>query len=381
MPRFSHDDLPFDIAVVKSASTGRYSWGTITDGKCNCSAASRGLGCPHLSSPLVSLDRGWGRFCQAVSENFDIPGEFEPDIRRLGELLKQHSIPEAMAKLRKKSGSLKPPAMPDESEFVVTHDQWALLSYGLAQRVNTLLIGPAQCGKTRLVRLWGRQADRPVFHFNVGGWFNPSSQLVGNVHYTPETGTVFRESDFVKAVQTPNAVILLDEFTRAEYHVQNALMNCLDGVRELRLDGHPDCPVIPFAEGVSLAAAANVGNDYKGTQVLDAAVLERFPVVLHMDYMDKDQEARFLLRREYRTGSLCPIECGKLTEFAEAVRRAKRDNELKMNFSTARVIEIAEYLAATETEFKDAFHMLIKPAAQVTRDTEKVQAIYTGVAT
>jgi nitric oxide reductase NorQ protein len=378
MPRYTHPALPFDIAVSQSSKTGKKLWGTLNGKGCSCSIAARGQSCPHVKQKPVSLNTKWGEFCGIANASFGLSGEYPRDLKSFGESLRKSSIKDALLSLSKSaSRSAANPEKPDDTQFVVTTQTWNTLSYGLSQRVNTLLMGPTQCGKTEIVRWWGKQANRPVFHFNVGSWFNPSSQLVGNVHYTPEIGTVFRESDFVKAVQTPDAVVLLDELTRADYHVQNALMNCLDGVRELRLDGHPDCPVIQFAEGVSFAAAANTGSDYKGTQVMDAAVLERFPVVIQMEYMDKDAETKFLLRRDC-SGSVCPIEVGELTKFAEAIRKAKASGEVKANFSTARVIQIAEYMAVTESSFEDAMDVMILPAAAASRDVDKFRAIFVG---
>jgi len=52
--------------------------------------------------------------------------------------------------------------------------------------------------------------DRPDFYFNMGGTQDPRATLVGNVHFDKAKGTYFSESLFVKAIQTPNAVILLD---------------------------------------------------------------------------------------------------------------------------------------------------------------------------
>ena len=61
--------------------------------------------------------------------------------------------------------------------------------------------------------------------------------LIGNVHFDKAKGTYFSESLFVKAIQTPNAVILLDELSRAHPDAWNILMTVLDqGQRYLRLD-------------------------------------------------------------------------------------------------------------------------------------------------
>ena len=55
----------------------------------------------------------------------------------------------------------------------------------------------------------------------------------------------------MKAISTPNAVILLDELSRAHPDAWNILMINLDqGQRYLRLDEHENSPTINVAEGV-----------------------------------------------------------------------------------------------------------------------------------
>ena len=80
--------------------------------------------------------------------------------------------------------------------------------------------------------------DRPNFYFNLGATQDPRATLIGNVHFDKSKGTYFSESLFVKAIQTPNAVILLDELDKS--HIQmlgTSLMTVLDqGQRYLRLD-------------------------------------------------------------------------------------------------------------------------------------------------
>ena len=68
---------------------------------------------------------------------------------------------------------------------------------------------------------------------NLGETQDPRTALVGSVHYgkNPKTGaseTIFVESDFVKAIQEENCIILLDEITRAHPEAWNILMPVLD---------------------------------------------------------------------------------------------------------------------------------------------------------
>jgi len=114
--------------------------------------------------------------------------------------------------------------------------------------------------------------------------------LIGNVHFDKKKGTYFSESLFVKAISTPNAVILMDELSRAHPDAWNILMTVLDnGQRYLRLDEEDGQKTINVAEGVTFVATANIGNEYTSTRVMDKALMDRFMVV-EMDVLNEDEE-------------------------------------------------------------------------------------------
>ena len=102
------------------------------------------------------------------------------------------------------------------------------------------------------------------------------------------------ESLFVTAIQTPNAVILLDELTRAHPDAWNILMPVLDsGQRYLRLDEAADQATIKVAEGVTFIATANIGNEYTATRQLDKALIDRFTTI-EMDILNDEEETGLL---------------------------------------------------------------------------------------
>ena len=145
------------------------------------------------------------------------------------------------------------------------------------------MTGPSGCGKTMAAKSLINALDRPQFYFNLGATQDPRASLIGNTHFAKDTGTYFSESLFVKAIQTENAVILLDEISRAHPEAWNILMTVLDqGQRYLRLDEADGAPTINVAEGVSFIGTANIGNEYTSTRVMDRALLDRF-VVIEMD--------------------------------------------------------------------------------------------------
>ena len=182
------------------------------------------------------------------------------------------------------SYTLKPKSL------VMSELKWKYLIRSAVRGKNIMMTGPAGCGKTMAAKSVVNSLDRPDFYFNLGATQDPRATLIGNVHYNNKTGTYFSESLFVKAIQTPNAVILLDELTRAHPDAWNILMTVLDyGQRYLRLDEQDGQATVKVAEGVTFVATANIGNEYTATRQLDKALMDRFTIV-EMDVLNDTEE-------------------------------------------------------------------------------------------
>jgi nitric oxide reductase NorQ protein len=176
----------------------------------------------------------------------------------------------------------------------MTELKWKYLIRSVVRGKNIMMTGSAGSGKTMAAKAVVNSLERPDFYFNLGATQDPRSTLIGNTHFSKKKGTFFSESLFVNAIQTPNAVILLDEISRAHPEAWNILMTVLDeGQRYLRLDEHPESPTVEVAKGVSFIATANQGNEYTSTRVIDRALIDRFTVI-EMDLLTNVEEEELL---------------------------------------------------------------------------------------
>ena len=221
--------------------------------------------------------------------------------------------------------------------------KWKYLMRSAVRGKNIMMTGPSGCGKTMAAKALVNSLDRPDYYFNLGATQDPRATLIGNVQFEEGNGTYFSESLFVKAIQTPNAVILLDELSRAHPDAWNILMTVLDsGQRYLRLDEQKNQSTINVADGVTFIATANIGNEYTSTRVMDKALMDRFTIV-EMDVLNEEEENSLL---NYMFPNVDSGVLGNVAKIASLTRTESNSDTARLpsGISTRTTVELCGLL-------------------------------------
>jgi MoxR-like ATPase len=236
----------------------------------------------------------------------------------------------------KNSATLRP------TNLILSDLKWKYLMRSVVRGKNIMMTGPSGCGKTLAVQSVAKALNgRQFFYFNLGATTDPRSTLIGNTHYSKDKGTHVADALFVRAIQTENAIILMDELTRANPDAWNILMTVLDeNQRYLRIDEKPETPTIKVAKGVTFVATANIGAEYTATRVLDRAMMDRFSAIVEMEPLSKDDEAT-LLRMTYP--NLTEKDVIAISEIASHTRVQARSDDPKVttSISSRLTVEMA----------------------------------------
>jgi MoxR-like ATPase len=226
------------------------------------------------------------------------------------------------------------------ADLIMPDLKWKYLIRNIMRGQNIMMVGDSGMGKTVAAIMAGKALNRPLYIIGMGSTQDPRSTLIGSTQFNKEDGTFFAESRFVHAIQEENAVIILDELSRANGEAWNILMPVLDpNQRVLQLDEKPGSPVINIHPSVSFIATANIGFQYTSTRTMDRAMMDRFTTI-EMDMLNRDQELQLL---GIKVPEVSKLELKTITDITSDIRSELRSEvpRISTQISTRVAIEIA----------------------------------------
>ncbi|MFA6405110.1 MAG: MoxR family ATPase [Candidatus Paceibacterota bacterium] len=193
----------------------------------------------------------------------------------------------------------------------------------------TLMLGEAGTGKNVAVEHFAANTGRPFYWFPCGRGME-AIDLVAHYEFTTEEGTKRFLTDLVRGIQTPGAIVMIDEVNSLKPEVQAMLHGLGDGSRTMKYDGIS----IPVAEDVLIIIAGNPAT-YGSAGNLGEALLSRtrgqsmvmeYPALTKGELIARKEKwsKEFLEQREQQDNTLKDYACdevlvlyGELNEFSD----------------------------------------------------------------
>lgn len=208
--------------------------------------------------------------------------------------------------------------------------------------VNVLVTGKQGCGKSSLVRQFAARYDRPLTVFQVGLLTEPG-QLFGQQRLR-EGDTYYQEFLFPQAISTPRCAVHLEEINRPEHpKALNELFSVLGEDRNIWVD---ELGLAEVAEEVIFFASLNEGPQFTGTEVLDAALRDRF-YTIRLDYLPPATEQEVIV---LKTG----VSEEDADKIIRVIHRLRNDPRNPLAISTRHSLMVGE-LVETGASLKEAF--------------------------
>ena len=203
---------------------------------------------------------------------------------------------------------------------------------------NVRLTGPAGCGKTTTAMEFAARYGRPLLVMDCPNVRDPRDWF--GYKDIDEKGLIrWHKSLFYRFVQTPGAVIVLDEINRLNPLIVNTLLPLLDGRRQTYLEESGEKIVV--GKGVVFFSTTNEGREFTGTIQLDLAQADRLCTKVECTYLQEKDESKLLHERT----ELDSDSCKKLVQVANHVRRkymSDTGDSFTQNISTRMLLNAAQ---------------------------------------
>lgn len=258
-------------------------------------------------------------------------------------------------------------------QFYITPPQGYLekLAYAVANNLPALLIGETGVGKTLAVRYLAWKTHNGLRRVNLNG-ATTVDEFLGKLLIN-EKGTYWVNGVLVDAMESGDW-ILLDEINACLPEIAFSLHSLLDDDRMVVLTEYDGRIIRPHPQ-FRLFASMNPSEEgrYGGTKMLNEALLDRFPVVLRMDYLPEVEEIKVIMAQ---SGNASYELVQRMVRVARDVREAIHNEKVFGSFSTRRLIEWARMACTFDVHESARYTILNKLNAYDVDTVEDIVALY-----
>ena len=222
-------------------------------------------------------------------------------------------------------------------------------------------------GKTMMIEQIHAELKKELFRVNIT-IETDEDDLIG--HYALVDGrTVWQDGPVTMAMER-GATLLLDEVDLAS----NKIM-CLQPV----LEGNPllikkEGRIVRPKAGFTVMATANTkgkGSEdgrFIGTNILNEAFLERFPITMEQEYPSMSVEKKIVIKLMENLGCVDEEYAGKLVDWADLIRKTFYDGGVDEIIATRRLVHIIHAFSIFKDRMK-AIAMCVARFDDQTKDT------------
>jgi len=211
-------------------------------------------------------------------------------------------------------------------------------------RKNVWTHGHSGAGKTTIHGQFFSRIGMPVYRINLDSSLE-RSDLIGTEVLSEKGGATvshFREGVLPQAIVKP-CVILMDEIDYGRPDILASVQRALEGKGLLLTeDGGRLVKPHELQRWAATANSRGQGDEfgvYPGVRPLNAAMLDRFSVMIEIDYMGEDDEKE-LLERTFP--GIAETFTKQLVSFAKMIRSAFVNGEISTTLSPRGTLAIAE---------------------------------------
>lgn len=207
------------------------------------------------------------------------------------------------------------------------------------KHVSVMMIGPSGYGKTSIPQQKAHDWNMNFLRWDCATVRDPEEFFgfrgaVDGSTMSEDGETYFAESEFTKAVEEGNAVIVLDELNRIDPYISNILFPLLDHAGRTSVAGHE----VTVGPNVIFFATVNLGFQFTGTFTLDTALTNRFAAKILVNSLPSKIEENILMAR----GDVDRYTATKIVKLMRGLRGLNNKDQLSIDASTRVSIQIAE---------------------------------------